>query len=94
MRHGPFQSKVATNSLYRYRQRQCVQRLLRNNLPAENNLQPAVIAQDDGVQQQQQATQEDGNNAFGDAFRIGDADLPEAARARQRQIEQEVAEEP
>jgi hypothetical protein len=79
----------AVNPHYRYRQRQRVERLFRNNLPAERN----DLQQQENQQGQQQATtQEDGDDAFGNAFpeaRIDD--LPEAARARHQQIQQEVA---
>ena len=89
--------QVAINPHYRYRQRQRVERLLRNVLPVENILQPQQNQQQQN--QQEENTGEDafgnaGDNAFGNAFpqaRI--ADLPEAARARHLQIQQEVAEE-
>jgi hypothetical protein len=66
---------MATNPLYRYRQRQRVDRLIRNNHQPqqENNLQET--AQDDG-------------DAFGNAFE--NVELSEAARAPGQEIEQEV----
>jgi hypothetical protein len=88
---------VAPNPLYRYRQRQRVQRLIRNNLPPQNNLQqeaaqnqqePETPAAEN--QQEQETPQEDGQaDEFANAFGMGG--LSEAARARQRDIEQEVA---
>ena len=67
--------QMATNPLYRYRQRQRVDRLIRNNNQPqqENNLQET--AQDDG-------------DAFGNAFE--NVELSDAARARGQEIEQEV----
>jgi hypothetical protein len=67
--------QMATNPLYRYRQRQRVDRLIRNNDQPlqENNLQET--AQDDG-------------DAFGNAFE--NVALSEAAHARGQEIEQEV----
>ena len=82
--------QVATNPLYGYRQRQRVQRLIRNNIPAENNLQQET-AQNDGEQQEQETTQEDGDDVFGNAFRH--ADLSEAALARGQVAAQEAADE-
>jgi hypothetical protein len=65
---------MATNPLYRYRQRQRVERLIRNNnLQQENN--------------RQERTQDD-DDAFGNAFQ--NVELSEAARARGQEIEQEV----
>ncbi len=66
--------QMATNPLYRYRQRQRVERLIRNNnLQQENN--------------RQERTQDD-DDAFGNAFQ--NVELSEAARARDQEIEQEV----
>jgi hypothetical protein len=67
---------MATNPLYQYRQRQHVDRLIRNNhqpQEQENNLQET--AQYDG-------------DAFGNA--LENVELSEAARARGQEIEQEV----
>jgi hypothetical protein len=67
--------QMATNPLYRYRQRQRVDRLIRNNHQPqqENNLQET--AQDDG-------------DAFGNAFE--NVELSDAACAPGQEIEQEV----
>jgi hypothetical protein len=68
--------QMATNPLYRYRQRQRVDRLIRNNNQPqqENNLQ--------------ETAQQDDGDAFGNAFE--NVELSDAARARGREIEQEV----
>ena len=68
---------MAMNPLYRYRQRQRVDRLIRNNNPQ----------QQENTNLQQESTQDDGD-AFGNAFE--NIELSEAARARGQEIEQEV----
>jgi hypothetical protein len=68
--------QMAMNPLYRYRQRQRVDRLIgNNNQPQqENNLQ--------------ETAQQDEGDAFGNAFE--NVELSDAARARGQEIEQEV----
>jgi hypothetical protein len=62
--------QVATNPHYRYRQRQRVERLLRNNIPAGDNQQQEA-AENDGEQQEQETTREEGREQ-GDVAEVDD----------------------